>query len=211
MATPSDPEAAPERTDDQARAARQPEGTTPFSEPRRITDVGAFMCRQPSEPPVERVDVPSQRDLKQEAVLVLLARRAERGDDLCLGCEQLVNRDPGLAWTAYAQARVDFYRARRGRQRGAARVESLDARGEEVAAVPAEEPAEEVTSPRIVRRIVRERLPGISERRLQRVMVTMTEAQQFRRRDRAAMPDKLRRALSRLRKATGLPLDTSLL
>ena len=210
MTTPSDPEVTAEHAGDDPGSARRPEDTTPVPPARRIIDVGAFMCHQTSEPPVERVDTPSQRDLKQAAVLTLLEQQAERGD-LCLGCEQLVNRDPGLAWTAYAQARVDFYRARRGRRRGAVRVESLDERGAEVAAEPEEAPEEQVTSRRIVRTIVRERFPGISERRLQRVMVTMTEAQTLKRTKRAPMPDKLRRALARLRKSTGLPLDTSLL
>jgi hypothetical protein len=212
MATPPRPETEPDS--DSQNSQSQPARTQHRpSQPAResITDTGAFMCHQSTEPPVERVDVPSQSDLKQEAVLRLLEYQAAHGGEICTACEQLVNRDAGLAWTAYARARVDFYRSRRGRGGVKARIEALDEAVERIGEAREERQYAHVESRRIVRRIVRERLPGISERRLQRVMVVMVEAQAIKRSKRTVMPDKLRAALTRLRKATGLPLDTSLL
>ena len=81
MAIHPDPESAPEHEHDPAGAARPPQrGTSPGHE--GIADTGAFMCHQQSDPTVERIDVPSQRDLKQEAVLALLAAQAERGGEI---------------------------------------------------------------------------------------------------------------------------------
>ena len=212
MATPHRPETEPDpdSQNNQSQPARTPHRP---SQPARegIADTGAFMCHQSTEPPVERVDVPSQSDLKQEAVLRLLEYQTAHGGETCTACEQLVNRDAGLAWTAYARARVDFYRSRRGRGGVKARIETLDEAVEQIGEARDERHDAHVESRRIVRRIVRERLPGISERRLQRVMVVMVEAQAIKRSKRTVMPDKLRAALTRLRKATGLPLDTSLL
>jgi hypothetical protein len=214
MATQPRPETEPDSDNqsDQSPPAPAPGPHRPYQPAHDgIADTGAFMCHQSTEPTVERVDVPAQSDLKQEAVLRLLEYQAAHGGEICTACEQLVNRDAGLAWTGYARARVDFYRSRRGRGGVKARIEALDEAVEQIGEVCDERQDAPVESRRIVRRIVRERLPGISERRLQRVMVVMVEAQDIKRSKRTVMPDKLRAALTRLRKATGLPLDTSLL
>lgn len=178
----------------------------------RAPDTGFFMCHHDTtEPPVERADQPAQVDMKQEAVLTVLREQRKRGDGGCLGCEETVNQDTGLAWRAYVRARINFYRARRGTGHRAVQVESIDERHLEVASGECEQEREAVESTAVVRRIVRQRVPELSDRQVQRVIIVMSEAQAIKGRKWVVMPDNLRAAISRLRKATGLPLDTSLL
>jgi hypothetical protein len=144
-------------------------------------------------------------------VLTVLHERSKRGPDACTGCEDTINQDAGLAWRAYIRARVNFYRARRGTGTHRVQVESIDERPMEIASDAGEAEQEAVESTAIVRRIVRERAPGLSDRQVQRVVIVMAEAQAIKGKKWATMPDELRATISRLRKATGLPLDTSLL
>jgi hypothetical protein len=177
-----------------------------------VTDTGRYMCIQNQEsPPVEPADAPARVDLTQDAVLTVLEQRAKRGDGPCESCEAAVNRDAGLAWRAYARARIDFYRKRRGMLKRPIRLEPLD---ESALALPDEvdeDVVEQAESLEIVRRVIRRRAQRLSQHQMQQVLVVMIEAQQVKRSRREAMPDRLRTAISRLRKATGLPLDTSLL
>ena len=87
------------------------------------------MCHHPTEPPVEHVEYPSTTDLRQEAVAAVLAARAGRDDEVCIECERLVNEQVRLAWHAYARAKVEFYRARRGRGVRPVRTVSLEESG----------------------------------------------------------------------------------
>jgi hypothetical protein len=177
-----------------------------------VTDTGRFMCVQnQSEPPVEPADAPAQVDLTQDAVLTVLEQRAKRGEARCESCEAALNEDAGLAWRAYARARIDFYRKRRGMLKRPMRLEPLDEATLNLPDEVEEETVEQAESLEIVRRIVRRRAPGLSQHQMQQVLVVMIEAQRVKLRPREAMPDRLRTAISRLRKATGLPLDTSLL
>src|SRR6476619_4556266 len=87
---------------------------TPFPD-EQVSDAGAFMCHHSGEPPIEHVEHPSTTDLRQEAVAAVLAARSGREDEVCTECERMINEEVLLAWHAYVRARVEFYRARRGR------------------------------------------------------------------------------------------------
>ena len=167
---------------------------------------GTYMCHYPEGAPEETVDHPSPADLKQEAVVAVLAARSGREDVVCTECERLVEEDAGLAWAAYARARVDHYRARR-EMRGSRRQIAV----EDIAEPEETDQRKPVTSKAIVRRMVRERVPELTDHQIQRVVIEMSAAQSIKRRPGKVMPAKLRAALARLRKSTGLPLDTSLL
>ena len=186
-------------------------GTTPFPD-NRVADTGRFMCHHNvAEPPVERSDQPSPVDMKQDAVLAVLRARRRSGRSGCSGCEEAINEDAGLAWRAYVRARVNFYRAKRGMGKRPMRQVSIDAQGIDLPEQGEGPRREQVESLAIVRQIVRDRAPALSERQVQRVIVLMWEAQAIKGKRQAVMPDDLRAAISRLRRATGLPLDTGLL
>ena len=186
---------------------------TPFPDEQEI-DAGSYMCHHSGEPPVEHVEHPATTDLRQEAVAAVLAARAGGEDEVCTECERLVNAEVRLAWHAYARARVEFYRARRGR--GVRQVEtvSLEESGLDFEAPEEDEDEEEipVESLKVVRQIVRERVPGLHVHQAVRIVTVMQQVQTIKRKKRgASVPDAVRAELTRLRKATGLPLDTGLL
>jgi hypothetical protein len=185
---------------------------SPFPD-ARIPDAGTYMCHHPDEPPVEHVDYPSTTDLRQEAVAAVLAARIDRGDELCVECEPLINEQVRLAWHAYARAKVEFYRARRGRGLTPVKTVSLEASG-----IDPEEPEPDddeeiaIESLKVVRQIVRERVPGLRAQQVVRIVTVMRQVQTIKRKKRREpVPDAVRAELTRLRKATGLPLDTGLL
>lgn len=194
------------------RRLRPTERDTPQNEPgashsaEETLRAGAYMCHHPAGAPQESVDYPSPADLKQEAVLAVLAARSGRADAICTECERLVEEDAGLAWAAYARARVDHYRSRRA-MRGSVRTVPI----EHVADSEVADKQIPVTSKAIVRRIIRERVPELTDHQIQRVVIEMSAAQSIKRRPGKVMPERLRAVLARLRKSTGLPLDTSLL
>ncbi len=186
---------------------------TPFPD-AHITDSGAYMCHHPDELPVEHVDHPSSTDLRQEAVAAVLAARVDRGDEVCVECEPLINEQVRLAWHAYARAKVEFYRARRGRGLTPVKIVSLEASGIDPEEREPEEDEEEipVESLKVVREIVRERVPGLRAQQVVRIVTVMRQVQTIKRKKRREpVPDAVRAELTRLRKATGLPLDTGLL
>jgi hypothetical protein len=186
---------------------------TPFPD-QEVTDAGAYMCHHSGEPPVEHVEHPSTTDLRQEAVAAVLAARAGREDEVCIECERLVNEQVRLAWHAYVRAKVEFYRARRGRAARPVETVSLEESGLEVEIPEEDEDDEEipVESLMVVRQIVRERVPGLRVQQAVRIVTVMQEVQTIKRKKRREpVPDATRAELARLRKATGLPLDTGLL
>ena len=192
------------------------EELTPFPDDRVTTladdhfiDPGQYMCHHSTEPPEERADVPSRTDLTQEAVASVLAARIERGDEICTECERLINEDRRLALAAYVRARVEFYRSRRGRGKQPVKPVSMQEEGIDP---PAPEAAEPVEGLIMVREIIRERRPRIRSKKVVRIVVLMHWIQaNNERRTPELVPDEVRAELARLRKSTGLPLDTTLL
>ena len=186
---------------------------TPFPE-EQVSDAGAFMCHHSGEPPIEHVEHPSTTDLRQEAVAAVLAARSGREDEVCTECEQLINEEVRLAWHAYVRARVEFYRARRGRWVRQVETVSLEESGLDFEAPEEEEDEAEipVDSIKVVRQIVRERVPGLHVHQAVRIVTVMQQVQTIKRKKKPTpVPDAVRAELTRLRKATGLPLDTGLL
>jgi hypothetical protein len=197
-----------ERPDDNERTPFPDNQVTPFPDDHFI-DPGRYMCHHPTEPPLERSDVPSRTDLTQEAVASVLAARVARGDEVCTECERLINEDRRLALAAYVRARVEFYRARRGRGKQPVEPVSMQEEGVDP---PAPEDAEPVEGLIMVREVIRERRPSIRSKRVVRIVILMhwIQANNDRRRP-EPVPDEVRAELTRLRKSTGLPLDTTLL
>ena len=186
---------------------------TPFPE-EQVSDAGAFMCHHSGEPPIEHVEHPSTTDLRQEAVAAVLAARSGREDEVCTECERLINEEVRLAWHAYVRARVEFYRARRGRWVRQVETVSLEESGLDFEAPEEEEDEAEipVDSIKVVRQIVRERVPGMHVHQAVRIVTVMQQVQTIKRKKKPTpVPDAVRAELTRLRKATGLPLDTGLL
>jgi hypothetical protein len=186
---------------------------TPFPE-EQVSDAGAFMCHHSGEPPIEHVEHPSTTDLRQEAVAAVLAARSGREDEVCTECERLINEEVRLAWHAYVRARVEFYRARRGRWVRQVETVSLEESGLDFEAPEEEEDEAEipVDSIKVVRQIVRERVPGLHVHQAVRIVTVMQQVQTIKRKKKPTpVPDAVRAELTRLRKATGLPLDTGLL
>jgi hypothetical protein len=189
---------------------------TPFPEDQvsplpgdHFGDAGQYMCHHSTEPQVERADVPSRTDLTQEAVASVLAARLERGDEVCTECERLVNEDRRLALAAYRRARVEFYRARRGRGRHTADTFSMQEAGMDPAVPETEEPVDGL---KMVREVIRDRRPGIRSKKVVRIVILMHWIQtNNERRNPEPVPDEVRAELARLRKSTGLPLDTTML
>jgi hypothetical protein len=198
-----------ERPDDDEELTPFPDNRiTPLADEHFI-DPGRYMCHHPTEPPVERSDVPSRTDLTQEAVATVLATRIARGDEVCTECERLINEDRRLALAAYVRARVEFYRSRRGRGTQPITPVSMQEEGIDPPAPEAVEPTEGLV---MVREIIRERRPQIRSKKVVRIVLLMhwIQANHGRRRP-EPVPDEVRAELARLRKSTGLPLDTTLL
>jgi hypothetical protein len=198
-----------ERPDDDEELTPFPDNRiTPLADEHFI-DPGRYMCHHPTEPPVERSDVPSRTDLTQEAVATVLATRIARGDEVCTECELLINEDRRLALAAYVRARVEFYRSRRGRGTQPVTPVSMQEEGIDPPAPEAVEPTEGLV---MVREIIRERRPQIRSKKVVRIVILMHWIQaNNERRTPEPVPDEIRSELTRLRKSTGLPLDTTLL
>jgi hypothetical protein len=197
-----------ERPDNDEHTPFPDDRVTPFPDDQFI-DPGQYMCHHPSEPLVERADAPSRTDLTQEAVASVLAARIARGDEVCTECERLINEDRRLALAAYVRARVEFYRARRGRGRHTAETVSMQEEGVDPPSPEAGEPVEGLV---MVREIIRERRPRIRSKKVVRIVILMHWIQaNNERRTPEPVPDEIRSELTRLRKSTGLPLDTTLL
>ena len=191
---------------------------SPAPEPRPF-DAGRFFCRHNREvEPFEQADAPATVDLKQETVLRVL--EAVGGDPAgeTPGCEELMETNRALARLTWAQARTDFYRQRRGR-RGAALVRLSWDVGSELLADDAaaiqdqEREADEADMAYIRQRVADDGAARIGPELFDEVMEVMSEAQRVRRQGRGSggMSGALRVRILRLRKKTGLPLDTRLL
>ena len=187
--------------------------------PQRTTKpfaVGPFLCHHNLEiEPFEQIERPATVDLKQETVLRVIESAPPDTTSDAPGCEALIERNEALARLKWVQARTDFYRQRRGRRGKPALRLTWETAGElgEDNASAQEQADREADLAHLRQRLADDGLARIGAELFEDVVAVMTEAQQVRTQGRGSggMSAALRARITRLRKKTGLPLDTRLL
>jgi hypothetical protein len=176
-----------------------------------VEEIGVFLCNYPFFEPLESIDTPNEREIRQEAALRALV--ALRKLNLLVSNDPIAafNAEPRIAALCYRWARIDAVRAYLGRGKQQHAIKSRG--GTELLADPEQEEmlsAVESDAAMEIRQYEEFGLPGLTLDQTSRVLAAMRQIQTTKvRRD--AIPGALRKQVSRLRAETGLPLDTRLL
>jgi hypothetical protein len=176
-----------------------------------VEEIGVFLCDYPLREPFEFVDMPNEREIRQDAALRALV--ALRKLNLLASDDPVTafNAQPRIVALSYRWARIDAVRAHLGRGKQTRPVQlrelpELLADSEQevmLSAVESDATAE-------IRRYEEFGLPSLTLEQTRRVFTLMRQVQNIKAHQNP-IPDALRKQLSRLRKETGLPLDVRLL
>ena len=190
--------------------------TTPARPFPRRRSVGAFLCVHSTTPPVEDIDRPSLLDIKQDAALGAWLSLRRLGKDTGPDPVAAFDAEPRLAWLAYRWAYQEAQRRRRGygqRPRPVFARLWLDTPRDDPL-----DPAQEATLDALVddhaaeiMHLWHDGIPGLTRDQTRRVLRLMRLVQVLKAHGVARVPDPIRKRLWKLRRETGLPLDTSLL
>ena len=183
--------------------------------PTSRRSLGALLCLHPAAPPFEDVDQPSLPDIRQEAALRLVIAFRRLGKEIGPDPVAAFDAEPRLASLAYRWAYQDALRRHRGRGRSArpARLGWDDPALADFADLVQEDALDRAESDPAadLRRLWREGALGLPRAPLRRAILLLLLSQHLKDRSAGPVPGLLRESLRRLRRQTGLPLDTSLL
>ena len=176
-----------------------------------VEEIGVFLCDYPLAEPIESVDTPNEREIRQDAAIRALA--ALHKLDLLASKDPIeaFNTEPRIVALSYRWARIDAVRAHLGR--GKQPHALLLREDADLVADPEQEEmlcAAESDAAAEIRRYQEFGLPGLTLEQTCHVFALMREAQIMKAR-RKRLPAALRKQLSRLRIETGFPLDVRLL
>ena len=198
-----------------------------------MATVGSVLCRTRLEPPVDDVDRLSLDDIRQEAALRLVQVFQREGKSFGQDVARAFDDEAGLAMQAYQWAYRDALRRKLGRATSADAMRprpatvslsrpSLGSGGSDgiglTLAEVLEDPGQHDQLAGIDRDSVGELhrlwdtgIEGLSIAQTRRVLTLMWQTQDLKERGVKRVPDVLRQQIHRLRRETGLPLQTALL
>lgn len=188
----------------------------------RKRTIGEFLCHHSSETPFENVDVPSSRDIRQDAALRAVLGLRKLGKSVSHDAVAAFDAEPKIAAQAYRWARNDALRKHLGRGKQPRpgvqrRIPGDDGATGDIAERIAD-PAQRTTLEAVeddysgkLRRLWDTGIEGLTLSQSRQAIWLMWQIQRIKDRGAGRVPDKLRQQVSRLRRETGLSLNTKLL
>jgi hypothetical protein len=175
-----------------------------------LSSLATFFCSMGEKIPFERSDSPNASEMKQDALVRVLESAKRRGDVVARDCDELIFGNAPIAKSAYRFARLDFYRNRYGRGGLAGQFEPLPTSLEDPEG-GSERNAEAERVEIALHAFETRGNAKVNREDARSVVWAMREVQRLKESGVKGIPDGLRKRISRLRRSTGLPLNTRLL